>query len=114
MAATLKAITFNNLSDNPPTTATVPRTVQFVLTDGHGGTSNTANRLVKIMSVNDAPTVSAGTDGNWTLTNLPASISPAASIADLDSADFSCGSRCPGSVVVTARCLCPLCVSLRQ
>ena len=93
VATTLKAITFNNLSDNPPTTATVPRTVQFVLTDGHGGTSNTANRLVKITAVNDKPvvTTSASTVG-YTENGTPFFIIDlGATIVDVDSSDFDTG-----------------------
>ena len=36
--------------------STTPRTVDFVLTDGDGGVSNTAQQTVNVTSVNDAPT----------------------------------------------------------
>ena len=45
-------ITFENISQDPSTAA---RTVSLILTDGDGGTSNTANVTVTVAAVNDAP-----------------------------------------------------------
>ncbi|HEY9851284.1 MAG TPA: DUF4347 domain-containing protein [Leptolyngbyaceae cyanobacterium] len=54
--ALLRNITYQNISDNP---ATASRTVQFVLTDGDGGTSNAATKTINVTAVNDAPIVGA-------------------------------------------------------
>jgi VCBS repeat-containing protein len=54
--ALMRNITFANVSENPSTAA---RTVRFVLTDGDGGTSNTATKAINVTAVNDAPAVAA-------------------------------------------------------
>ncbi|MFC7503971.1 beta strand repeat-containing protein [Nocardioides sp. GCM10030258] len=51
--ALLRDITYSNVSNNPSTT---PRTVQFVLTDGDGGTSTPDTRGITVSAVDDAPT----------------------------------------------------------
>ncbi|MDT8421905.1 MAG: tandem-95 repeat protein, partial [Desulfuromonadales bacterium] len=48
----LRSITYQNLSDNPDTST---RTVSFQMTDGDGGTSNTATATIDLLAVNDAP-----------------------------------------------------------
>ncbi len=50
--AVMRNITFENVSEDP---STAPRTVQFVLTDGDGGTSNSVTELITVMAVNDDP-----------------------------------------------------------
>ncbi|WP_175516907.1 hypothetical protein [Planctomicrobium piriforme] len=70
----LRAITFNSTSDTP---VTLPRTVQFKLTDGDGGTSQVLSKSVNVTAVNDAPVVAAF-DG------VAAFIGPAAVILDAD------------------------------
>ncbi|MDA0282651.1 MAG: DUF4347 domain-containing protein, partial [Planctomycetota bacterium] len=50
--ALLRNITYENVSESPSAS---PRTVRFVLTDGDGGTSNTATQTVNVTSVNDDP-----------------------------------------------------------
>ncbi|GAA4443733.1 VCBS domain-containing protein [Novipirellula rosea] len=47
-----RQIGYFNVSDNPATTT---RTVDFVVTDGDGGTSNTAQQQVSVAAVADAP-----------------------------------------------------------
>jgi len=52
-AELINAITYENTNtDNPDTTA---RTIDFVLTDGDGGTSNTSTATINVTAVNDAP-----------------------------------------------------------
>lgn len=55
-AALLNAITYSNDSQNP----TGSRTVAFTLTDGDGGTATAATVTVNLTPVNDAPTITAG------------------------------------------------------
>ncbi len=50
--ALMRNITFANVSDDPGATA---RTVEFVLTDGDGGTSNVISQSVNVTEVADAP-----------------------------------------------------------
>jgi hypothetical protein len=54
--AALRAITYNNSSDNPNTTT---RTVQFIVTDGSNAQSTAVARDITITAVNDSPTISA-------------------------------------------------------
>jgi hypothetical protein len=48
----LRQIGYHNTSDDP---GTIARTIDFVLTDGDGGTSNAARQTVNVTAVNDAP-----------------------------------------------------------
>jgi hypothetical protein len=48
-------------SDDP---STAPRTIDFVTTDGDGGTSNIVQQTVNVTSVNDAPLVAGNDDLN--------------------------------------------------
>jgi VCBS repeat-containing protein len=54
--ALTRAVAFTNVSDAP---STAERTVQFVVTDGDGGTSNPVSATVNVSSVNDAPVLGA-------------------------------------------------------
>ncbi|MBD1835364.1 DUF4347 domain-containing protein [Cyanobacteria bacterium FACHB-472] len=56
----LRSITYSNTSDNP----IASRTVQFVLTDGDGGTSTAATKTINVTAVNDAPNFTAGAAQN--------------------------------------------------
>ena len=59
--ALMRNITYENVADNA---STLTRTVRFVLTDGDGGTSNSASEIINFTAENDAPTVDLnGTDG---------------------------------------------------
>lgn len=51
-AALIERIGFRSLSDEPSTQA---RTIEFRVTDGDGGESNTPTQLVDVVGVNDAP-----------------------------------------------------------
>ncbi len=50
----MRNITYANVSDTPAAS----RTVRFVLTDGDGGTSNAATKVITVNAVNDVPTIS--------------------------------------------------------
>jgi len=67
--AVLRQIGYQNTSDDPSTTQ---RIIDFVLTDGDGGTSNTAQQAVNVSSVNDVPiaTVDSFTVNEGSTTNL--------------------------------------------
>ena len=56
----LRNITYSNSSENP----TASRTVQFILTDGDGGTSTAATKTINVTAVNDAPNFTAGAAQN--------------------------------------------------
>ena len=49
----MRNITYENVSENPDTSA---RTVRFVLTDGDAGTSNAETETINVSAVNDDPT----------------------------------------------------------
>ncbi|MBN3924983.1 DUF4347 domain-containing protein [Nostoc sp. NMS4] len=54
--ALIRSISYANISENP---ATIPRTINFVLTDGDGGTSATVSKIINVTALNDAPIVTA-------------------------------------------------------
>ena len=56
--ATLRNITYENVSDDP---ATTPRNVRVVLSDGDGGTSNVENKTINVTAINDAPVIETNT-----------------------------------------------------
>ncbi|MBD2005175.1 MULTISPECIES: DUF4347 domain-containing protein [Cyanophyceae] len=56
----LRSIAYSSTSENP----TASRTVQFVLTDGDGGTSTAATKTITVTPVNDAPNFTAGAAQN--------------------------------------------------
>lgn len=55
--ALAREITYSNVSDNP---SSAVRTVQFVVTDGDGGSSAPQTLNVNVVPVNDAPTIVVG------------------------------------------------------
>jgi ELWxxDGT repeat protein len=85
--AALRAILFSNSSENPSTSQ---RSVSFILTDGDGGESAPATRLVNVIAKVDPPTVANfGGDVNWTV-NDPSGVllTDSVEVGDVDSADF--------------------------
>jgi hypothetical protein len=88
--AALRAILFSNSSENPNTSQ---RTVSFILTDGDGGESSPAMRLVDVIAKVDPPTVTNFGDAvNWT-TGSPTGVflTDAVEIGDVDSSNFQGG-----------------------
>ncbi|MCS7469466.1 DUF2341 domain-containing protein, partial [Stieleria sp. ICT_E10.1] len=57
-----RQIAYFNASDNP---STAPRTVDFVLTDGDSGTSNTAQKTINVTAANDAPEIAGWFHSDW-------------------------------------------------
>jgi VCBS repeat-containing protein len=57
--ALVRNLTYANVSDNPSLS---PRTVEFVLTDGDGGTSTAATKTVNVVSNNDAALIASRQD----------------------------------------------------
>ena len=91
--ALVQAITFENTDAVAPTAGV--RTVQFVLTDGDGGTSNAADATVTVSGSNSAPVI-AGITGDtlpYTEGDGPVVIEQGgnALVTDIDSADFAGG-----------------------
>lgn len=87
--ALLRNITYSNVSDAPSTT---PRTIEFLLNDGDGGTSVGLTQVMSVTAVNDAPVV-ALPGGVPTYTSLaPAiDIDSTATVLDPDSTNFDTG-----------------------
>ena len=86
----VRNITYASTSDNPPAG---PRNVQFVVTDGDGGTSTPPQSVtVTITAVNDPPVVALPSPPiTYTENNPPTAIDPAAAVLDPDSPTFSGG-----------------------
>ncbi|MBF0186443.1 MAG: efflux RND transporter periplasmic adaptor subunit [Magnetococcales bacterium] len=93
VTALLKNITYQNSNTGDPSTNA--RTVDFVVTDGDGGTSATSSATVNITAVNDAPTISAlsGDDLSYEAGDGAKVIDQGgnASVGDVDSTDFNGG-----------------------
>lgn len=82
----MRAIIFSNDSEDP---STASRTVQFTLTDGDGGLSNSVTRTIQVVARNDASIISNfGDDVEWTRGSGALLIAPNATVSDVDSADF--------------------------
>ena len=54
--ALLENITYGNVSKNP---VSRPRKVEFVLTDGDGGTSETITKTIDVQAINETPQIAA-------------------------------------------------------
>ncbi|MFO1003627.1 MAG: hypothetical protein U0936_25115 [Planctomycetaceae bacterium] len=87
--ALLRSITFSSTSDNPNV---ADRYIKASLTDGDGGTSRTATKLLRLTPVNDAATIAAGS-GTVTYTEgtTPVLVASGATLTDVDSVNFSGG-----------------------
>ncbi|SFI19025.1 pre-peptidase C-terminal domain-containing protein [Planctomicrobium piriforme] len=84
----LRNIAFSSTSENP---STLPRTLQFKLSDGDNATSAALTKTVNLTAVNDAPVVS-GFDGSVAYVGPSAVIlDNNAVVTDVDSANFSGG-----------------------
>jgi hypothetical protein len=95
--AVLRNILFSNVGTNP---VTLPRTIQAVVTDGDGGTSNAPTKTITVTGRNTAPVVN-GFDPNVTYQagSAPILIDNDAQIIDLDSPNLASGVM---SVTLTA------------
>ena len=87
--ATLKAISFSNVSENPIATR---RTVSMHLTDGHGGSSNMVTRNIDVIPTNDPPVATTShTSVTYTEGRSPVIIDNRIVLSDVDSQDFAGG-----------------------
>ena len=87
--ALLRNVTYRNDSDNP---GTLTRTVRVTLTDGDGGTSEAASKLIEVIARNDAPAI-AGFDTTVSYTEGAAAVvvDSNATVSDADSPNFEGG-----------------------
>ena len=85
----LRSVTYSNTSQAPNTTA---RTVQFVVSDGET-TSAPVTKSVAVVSVNDAPSVTAGGTLNFTEGNAPTAIDNTITVVDVDDTNIELGDR---------------------
>lgn len=98
--ALLRSITYANVSNDPSTTA---RTVQFVLSDGDGGTSTPDTRGISVAAVDDAP-VAVADGGVVAQGAAPTGIPVLANDTDVDAGPKSVASASDpahGTVVLT-------------
>jgi hypothetical protein len=84
----LRAVKYNNTSENPNTLA---RTVTFQVNDGAGASnlSNTPTRNINVTSVNDAPVVTAGATLNYTENDAATVIDNTVTVTDVDSTNLT-------------------------
>ncbi|MBV8516272.1 MAG: tandem-95 repeat protein [Acidobacteria bacterium] len=82
----LRAVTYNNTSQNPNGTT---RTISFTVNDG-AANSNTATRGVTVASVNDAPVVTTSGGTSAFVEDSPAiAVDNALTVTDVDSANLT-------------------------
>lgn len=87
--AVLRNITFQSLSHNP---STLPRTVQILVTDGDGGTSNVVTETMTVTPVNDPPIIGAfGGVVGYTPGGPPVLLDSDATVTDVDSPTLNGG-----------------------
>lgn len=85
----LRNITFRTTSTAAPIAA---RSVQFLITDGDGGTSAVASKVINVAKKNSAPVVKGTTTTpTFYLGKTPVVIEPSATVTDSDSVNFSGG-----------------------
>ena len=80
-------IFYSNNSDNP---ATDDRIITVVVNDGIND-SNIATAIVKVVAVNDPPSLSVSAAASYTENDLAALVSPAATVSDVDSPNLTIG-----------------------
>ena len=87
--ALVRNITYSNTSDNP---ATAPRTIEFLLNDGDGGTSVGVTQVMSVTAVNDGPVITLpGATGSYAGGAPAIDIDGTATVADPDSQNFDSG-----------------------
>ncbi len=84
--ALVQNVTYRANTEAPTNLA---RTVQFVLTDGDGGTSAAVNQTVSVVPVNDRSVIAAiPVTNSYTENGQPVILAPAATVADIDSPNY--------------------------
>ena len=86
--ALLRSLTFRTLGDTP---SQATRTLNFVVTDGDGGTSNTGVKQVTVDAVNDRPVVALAGTVSYTENGGPRILSTNTTVSDPDSPNFAGG-----------------------
>lgn len=87
--ALLRSITFRTISTSAPLAT---RTVQFQLTDGDGGTSGIASKLINVVKRNRSPVLTGtSTIPTYHLGMNPVIIEPSGLVSDPDSPNFNGG-----------------------
>lgn len=88
--ALVRAITFQAQGNNP---STATRTITFQVTDGDGGTSTPATKIVTVSQINDPPvlTLSSIVPLTYNSNALPVNVDPGISLTDPDTANFKGG-----------------------
>ncbi|HTN74876.1 MAG TPA: dockerin type I domain-containing protein [Pirellulaceae bacterium] len=80
--ALLQSIAYRNSSQQP---SPLPRSVEWRITDGDGGTSNLVSSTIHVTATNDAPTLNITATASSYTAGTPATlIDPAALISDID------------------------------
>jgi hypothetical protein len=84
--ALLRNITYENVSATP---STLSRTVQFVLTDGDGGTSNAETETINVSPTNTAPDLTvANPNLSYAENDAPLAIDASLTLTDPDDTDL--------------------------
>jgi RHS repeat-associated protein len=84
--ALLQNLTYRNSSVSPPLAL---RTLEYLISDGDGGTSASATKDINlVVPINTPPVVELGEPVTYTLGGLPVILSATATISDIDEPDF--------------------------
>jgi len=86
--ALVRAITFQTVGDNPSTT---PRSIDFMVSDGDGATSDAATKQVNVSAVNDRPSMPFGGSRPYTEGGRAVQLVANAPVSDVDDANFMGG-----------------------
>ncbi len=86
--ALVRNLTYFNTSDAPNTAA---RKINISISDGDGSTSIARNKTLRVVAVNDAPTITGITPVTYQRGGPAIRIAPSAVVADIDSANFELG-----------------------
>ncbi len=78
--ALLQSLTYANSDDTPAAT----RTITAVVTDGDGGTSNTATSQITITAENDPPVITATGSPTYTQDRPEVVVAPTVTVSDVD------------------------------
>lgn len=86
--ALVRRITFRTVGDRP---STLQRAVTFTVSDGDGGTSSPATKLLNVIAQNDKPAIGLGGTATYTENATPTALQTAAVVTDIDSDNFAGG-----------------------